>query len=271
MRQPRFRFAPSPNGRLHLGHAYSALLNERMAQQAGGQLHLRIEDIDTLRCTEALVRGVQEDLDWLGLRFEQPIRRQSEHMDDYRAALVRLYDMGLIYRCSCTRAELGVVASDSLIDPEGQLLYPQICRHAGADENKPTALRLKMDEAIARLREPLFVREDDGDRIVDPSDWGDVILARKDIGTSYHLSVVVDDALQGITHVVRGEDMSAATSIQRLLQELLGLAHPVYHHHRLIMHDETRKLAKSKDDQSLAALRLQGVTPQEIRLRLGFI
>jgi glutamyl-Q tRNA(Asp) synthetase len=270
MRQPVFRFAPSPNGRLHLGHAYSALLNEKLARENGGRLLLRIEDIDTARCTEGLVQHVLADLAWLGIAFEQPVRRQSQHMSDYRAALAKLEAMGLLYACSCTRSELGAAEPGSLIDPEGQPLYPQTCRLNGARTDRPTALRLKMDAALARLTEPLFMREDEGDIIVDASEWGDVILARKDIGTSYHLAVTVDDALQGITHIVRGEDMRAATSIHRLIQELLTLPHPIYHHHALIMHDATRKLAKSKGDPSLADLRADGVTAREIRAQLGF-
>jgi glutamyl-Q tRNA(Asp) synthetase len=269
MVQPVFRFAPSPNGHLHMGHAYSALLNEKMAREAGGRLLLRIEDIDVTRCRPHYVDAAIANLDWLGISFETPVRRQSEHMDDYRAAIARLHDMGLLYGCSCTRTSL-TIANRQLVDPEGQPLYPQTCRFRGAKHGLPQALRLKMDVALARLKAPLFKREGDGDWIVDPSEWGDVVLVRKDIGTSYHLSVVVDDAIQGVTHVVRGQDMLAATSIHRLLQELLGLPHPTYFHHGLIMHDETRKLSKSHRDTSLTELRAAGVTATQVRQKLGF-
>ncbi len=251
-----------------MGHAYSVLLNEKMAQETGGRLLLRIEDIDVMRCKPEFVQAAMDDLGWLGIRFEQPVRIQSEHMNDYRAILQQLDAMGLLYRCTCTRAmksKAGV-----LIDPDGVPLYPQTCRLKGEQPDRSFALRLKMDEAIARLNEPLFKREDDGDWIVDPSDWGDVILARKDISTSYHLSCVVDDALQGVTHIVRGVDMEAATSIHRLLQELLGLRHPVYHHHALVLDDAGRKLSKSEGSRSLDDLRRDGKTATQVRKSLGF-
>ncbi len=271
MTQPVFRFAPSPNGRLHLGHAFSALLNEKMALASGGRLLLRIEDIDTTRCKPEYVQAAEDDLDWLGIRFEKPARIQSEHMADYRQALSRLDAMHLLYPCTCSRQQKNAKNINlNLTDPDGVPLYPQTCRLKGVKKHEPFALRLKMDLAVERLKEPLFKREDDGDWIVDPTDWGDVVLARKDIGTSYHLSVVVDDALQGVTHIVRGKDMEAATSIHRLLQELLGLPHPVYHHHDLIMHETGRKLAKSDGDKSLAELRADGKTPEAIRHSLGF-
>lgn len=189
-------------------------------------------------------------------------------MPVYRAALQQLDDMGLLYRCSCSRSMKPKAVT--LTDPDGVPLYPQTCRLAGARQGVPFALRLKMDEAVARLAEPLFMREDEGDWIVDPSEWGDVILARKDIGTSYHLSVVVDDALQGVTHVVRGKDMEAATSIHRLLQEMLGLPHPIYHHHDLVLDDAGRKLSKSLGSTSLRDLRESGKTAAQVRRQLGF-
>jgi glutamyl-Q tRNA(Asp) synthetase len=271
VKQPVFRFAPSPNGHLHLGHAFSALLNEKLALESGGRLLLRMEDIDTTRCTAEFVKAAAEDLTWLGIGFEQPFRIQSQHLADYQAALEKLRAMELLYPCTCTRQAKNRAASNRAItDPDGVPLYPQTCRLHGAKPGEPFSLRLKMDEAMARLHEPLFMREDEGDTIVDPSDWGDVILARKDIGTSYHLSVVVDDAIQGVTHIVRGQDMQAATSIHRLLQELLGLPHPVYHHHDLLLHESGRKLAKSEGDQSLRQLREDGKSPTQIRAILGF-
>jgi glutamyl-Q tRNA(Asp) synthetase len=262
--QPVFRFAPSPYGRMHLGNAYSALLNERMAREAGGRLLLRIEDTDQTRARPEFVQGIFEDMQWLGIAFETPVRIQSEHMDDYRAALARLDAMGLLYKCSCTRSQLAARRGKS--DPDGAPLYPQTCRGTGAKEAEPFSLRLKMDEATARLSEPLTL---DG-MPADPSVWGDVVLARKDTGASYHLAVVVDDALQRVTHVVRGRDVEAATSVHLLLQKLLGFPHPHYHHHDLIMHDGQRKLSKSHEDQSLKELRAKGMTAAEVRRMLGF-
>jgi glutamyl-Q tRNA(Asp) synthetase len=218
------------------------------------------------------VTAAAEDLAWLGIPFEKPYRIQSEHMADYQAALEKLQAMNLLYPCTCSRqAKNRAVINRAITDPDGVPIYPQTCRLHGAKPGEPFSLRLKMDDAMVRLHEPLFMREDEGDTIVDPSDWGDVILARKDIGTSYHLSVVVDDAIQGVTHIVRGMDMQAATSIHRLLQELLGLPHPVYHHHDLLLHESGRKLAKSQGDQSLRQLREDGKTPAQVRRMLGFV
>jgi glutamyl-Q tRNA(Asp) synthetase len=269
MTQPVFRFAPSPNGKLHLGHAYSALLNEKLAYEHKGRLLLRMEDIDTERCRSEFLRAAEEDLAWLGITFEKPVRVQSQHMDDYRAALAKLQDINLLYPCNCTRTTLQP-RPDELTEPDGTPLYAQTCRTKNLQRGPRTALRLKMDQAIARLTEPLCKNENNGHWLVDPSQWGDVILARKDIGTSYHLSVVVDDALQNITHIVRGKDMQAATSIHRLLQEILGLPHPHYHHHDLITDKAGRKLSKSQHDTSLSDLRNAGQTAKQIRQMLGF-
>jgi glutamyl-Q tRNA(Asp) synthetase len=269
MAQPVFRFAPSPNGFLHLGHAYSALLNEQRARESGGRLLLRIEDIDTIRCTPEFIEAALADLDWLGIAFEKPVRVQSNHLHDYRAALDKLEDLNLLYKCTCTRLAKRQHFR-ALVDPDGQPLYPQTCRVHSAKPDQPFALRLKMDEAVGLLQEPLFKREQDGDWIVDPTEWGDVVLARKDVGTSYHLACVVDDGIQGVTHVVRGRDMEAATSIHRLLQELLDLPHPVYEHHDLIRHADYRKLSKSHHDTSLRQLRKEGKTAAMIRRELGF-
>ncbi len=269
MAQPVFRFAPSPNGRLHLGHAYSALLNEKLAREQGGRLLLRIEDIDFTRCKPELTVVAMADLDWLGIAFEKPVRIQGQHMADYHAALLKLDTLGLLYPCTCTRAGKRSASALQIADPDGVPLYAQTCRQK-TGMTPPFAMRLKMDEAVASLAEPLFKREDDGDWMVDPTEWGDAVLARKDIGTSYHVSVVVDDAIQGVTHIVRGKDMEAATSIHRLLQELLGLPHPAYHHHDLVRHETGRKLAKSDGDKSLADLRAEGKTATDIRRLLGF-
>jgi glutamyl-Q tRNA(Asp) synthetase len=258
MSPPVFRFAPSPNGRLHLGHAYSALLNEQMALKAGGRLLLRLEDIDAVRCTEALVQACVEDLAGLGITFEPNPRRQSEHMANYKEALGKLRALGLLYPCACTRTDLTRLQGRPQ-DPDGQPLYDGKC-HIHGPRTGPAALRLDMVRALA-LAGPLEH---------DPSNWGDIILSRKDIGTSYHLSVVVDDALQDVNHVVRGKDLEQATSIHLLLQKLMGLPHPAYHHHDLIQHQTGRKLAKSASDTSLADLRRQGMTPTDIRKLLGF-
>lgn len=271
MLTPAFRFAPSPNGRLHLGHAYSALLNEREAKMAGGRLLVRIEDIDTVRCTAELAQACLEDLAWLGLQWEEPVRSQSRHMDDYRDALAKLDALGLLYACTCSRRKIAAAADPELRDAEGQVIYPGTCRDAGRSRDAPHALRLDMHKACAMLKVPLrFTELGEGEVIADPAAWGDVIVARRDIGTSYHIAVVVDDALQEITHVVRGRDLFAATAIHRLLQELLGLPVPLYRHHPLIGDETGRKLSKSAGDRSLASMREAGVRPEEIRRELGF-
>lgn len=271
MLTPAFRFAPSPNGRLHLGHAYSALLNAAEARASGGRFLVRIEDIDTLRCTDALAEACLEDLAWLGLQWEEPVRWQSRHRADYHDALARLDAMGLLYACTCSRRDIAEVADPLLRDPEGQALYPGTCREAGRSRDEPHALRLDMAKACALVHAPLaFTELDEGEIIADPAAWGDVVLARRDIATSYHVAVVVDDAWQDITHVVRGRDLFAATAIHRLLQELLGLPVPLYRHHQLIGDEMGRKLSKSAGDKSLASLRAEGVSAAEIRKTLGF-
>lgn len=292
MSRPVQRFAPSPNGRLHLGHALSALLNARMARALGGRLLVRIEDIDAARCTPELEAGVLEDLAWLGLDWEQPVRRQSEHFSDYRAALDRLSAMGLLRKTFLTRGEIAraVARLEETrgapwpCDPDGAPLYPgdeavlspaEIA--ARAAQGAPFALRLDMRAALGRCKAPLTWQElqDDEARgapsrlAADPARWGDVVLARKDTPTSYHLSVVVDDARQGVTHVVRGKDLFEATAVHRLLQVLLGLPEPLYRHHRLILDADGRKLSKSQGDTALAELRARGATPEEIRRRIG--
>ncbi|MDP4823184.1 MAG: tRNA glutamyl-Q(34) synthetase GluQRS [Aestuariivirgaceae bacterium] len=261
MVQPIFRFAPSPNGPLHMGHAFSALFGARAAARAGGLYLLRIEDIDTLRCREGFIADAVEILDWLGVRFDGALRRQSAHMDDYARAIAALQRQGLLYPCHCTRSGL----SRDRLDPDGAPLHAGRC----APGSGPFALRLDMARALQRGLS--FLEASDARMIeADPALWGDVVIARKDIGTSYHLSVVVDDALQGVTHVTRGRDLFMATHVHRLLQALLGLPTPIYHHHDLIRDDAGRKLSKSDGDKSLAALWAEGVTAAELRAALGF-
>jgi glutamyl-Q tRNA(Asp) synthetase len=282
------RFAPSPNGRLHLGHAYSALLNAQLARSQAGRFLVRIEDIDPLRCKPAFETGILRDLHWLGLVWEEPVRRQSEHFADYGQAFDILRARGLVYPCFCTRSEIARAAgagegSRVPRDPDGAPLYPGTCRHlpeadiatrlgAGA----PHTWRLDMSAALAATTAPLcwtrFVPEGESEHTkAEPSRWGDAVIRRKDVPTSYHLSVVVDDALQGITHVVRGADLEAATDLHVLLQALLGVPTPAYHHHVLFREAEGTKLSKSRGSPALADLREAGVTAVEIRRRLGFI
>jgi glutamyl-Q tRNA(Asp) synthetase len=275
MPQPVFRFAPSPNGELHLGHAYSALFTERAARTVGGLFLLRIEDIDWTRCRPEFANRIFEDLAWLGLRWPEPVRFQSRHLDDYAAALNRLRGEGLLYPCFCSRKDIASAAG--AFDPDGNALYTGACRKLSAGEvderiakGVPFSLRLAMDKACRKASTLLFVDEETGEVAADPYRWGDVVLARKDIGTSYHLSVVVDDAIQSVTHVTRGRDLYEATHIHRLLQALLGLPTPHYHHHALVTTSLGRKLAKSFSDPSLRMLRNSGVTAAEVRQRLGF-
>ena len=284
------RFAPSPNGELHLGHAYSALFSEAWARRHGGRFLLRIEDIDFTRTREEYVRGIFEDLAWLGLSWEEPVRRQSAHMDEYRARLERLKDMGLVYPCFCSRRQIAAAVSDRgenwPRDPDGRPLYPGTCRHMDPAERaerlasgEEHAWRLDMEKAAGlierRHQAPLSWREEGtgpegetGEIVFDPRRWGDVVVGRKDIGISYHLAVVHDDALQGITHVTRGQDLFHATAIHRLLQEIFGLPAPVYVHHPLITDETGRKLSKRYRDRSLRALREEGTDPAELRRML---
>lgn len=285
MTVPVFRFAPSPNGHLHLGHAYSALLNQQMARETGGRLLLRMEDIDRERCTPALEAAMQKDLHWLGFDWETPVRRQSEHFEIYRQSLDRLIQMELVYPAFLSRSDIKhemhkvtSTGSDWPHDPDGAALYPpadrELSQHARdqrMNEGLPFSWRLNMDRALAHVGQPLFWHETADNTGIEarPQDWGDVIIARKDMPTSYHLSVVIDDALQGITQVVRGKDLYHATGIHRLLQHILGLEPPAYHHHDLILDQGGQKLSKSRKDTSLRALRLEGVTPEQIRELVG--
>ena len=285
MPRPTFRFAPSPNGELHLGHAYSALFTAQAALEAEGRFLLRLEDIDVLRCTDALIRECLFDLGWLGLSWEEPVRRQSTHMADYRASLQRLGAMDLLYPCTCSRQDIArATGADAPRDPDGTPLYPGTCRARSlADRQRleagsqPHALRLDMGRALALVPSDLSFGEEGtgptgevGRIPAMPHRWGDVVLARKDIGTSYHIAVVTDDALQGVSHVTRGHDLFHATGLHRLLQALLGLPEPRYRHHRLIGDETGRKLSKSEGAPSLRSLREQGVTPAAIRRELGF-
>jgi glutamyl-Q tRNA(Asp) synthetase len=278
---PLMRFAPSPNGALHLGHAYSALMNERLATETGGRLILRIEDLDRTRCKPEFEAAIVEDLAWLGLRFPAPSRRQSEHSDDYAAALARLDGQGLVYPCFCTRSEIAR-ASAGLRDPDGAPIYPQTCRALAPAEVRArlargdkAAVRLDMGRALAAAPARLSWAEyGDGaapsEREAGPAAWGDVVLRGRDLAASYHLAVVVDDALQGVTDVVRGRDLLAATAVHRLLQELLVCPAPRYRHHRLVLDRDGAKLSKSRQSESLAELRGRGLTPEDVRSALGF-
>ena len=285
-KQPVFRFAPSPNGRLHLGHAYSALFSAREAQRADGRFLLRIEDIDLLRCRSEFVEGIYEDLAWLGLSWEQPVRRQSEHFETYFEAIDRLQELDVLYPCYATRSEIRAAVegkADHPLDPDGAPVYPGLYRDGSetAEPERPYALRMNHALAIRLVCEKLGRRPsfretgsgpagESGVLPVTPEIWGDVVLARKDIRTSYHIAVVVDDALQNITHIMRGQDLFAATHIHRVLQVLLDLPEPVYCHHPLISDETGRKLAKSANDQSLASLREAGVSADQIKEELGF-
>jgi glutamyl-Q tRNA(Asp) synthetase len=275
----RTRFAPSPTGALHLGHGFSALTAWDMAQAAGGEFLLRIEDIDHSRCRAEYEAAIYDDLAWLGLCWPEPVMRQSQRLEAYGDALARLEGMGLIYPCVCTRADIAAALSapqEGAPGPDGPV-YPGTCRGRGVVSGK-AAMRLDMARAVEHLAGAGAVAElvfeetgpgFAGQHRLDARDLvqsvGDVVLARRDIGTSYHLAMVVDDAAQGITDVVRGEDLFDATPLHRLLQALLGLPVPRWHHHRLIRDGEGRRLAKRDDARALAKYRAEGVTPKGLR------
>ncbi len=280
--RPVFRFAPSPNGELHLGHALSALVGWEAARAAGGRFLLRIEDIDTGRSRPEYVAGIFADLRWLGLAWEEPVLVQSTRFAAYAEAAGRLEAMGLLYPCFATRAEIEAAAIGGATDPDGAPLYPGLWKGRPAGEvaqrkaeGEPFALRLDMEKALAALgnRRLTFTElgEDGQPQIIaaEPAPWGDAVIVRKDTPSSYHLAVVVDDAWQGVTHVTRGRDLYAATHLHRLLQVLLDLPEPAYRHHRLITDADGRKLAKSARDTSLRCLREAGVTPAEVRRLVG--
>ena len=283
------RFAPSPTGFLHLGHAYAAFTAFEAARVAGGTFLLRIEDIDTTRCRAEFETAIFEDLRWLGLTWPEPVRRQSEHIPDYADALKRLEFLGLLYPCFCTRKEIAEEIARAGFAPAAHELpgegasYPGTCRSltAATRERRVAqgdvyALRLDVAKAKSLLGRDLTFEEqgrgpsgETGTQRAQPERLGDVVLARKELPTSYHLAVVVDDALQGINLVTRGEDLFAATHIQRLLQALLDLPAPAYAHHRLILDETGRKFSKRDRAATLAGLREAGETPQSIRTMLG--
>ncbi|WP_299444075.1 tRNA glutamyl-Q(34) synthetase GluQRS [uncultured Rhodospira sp.] len=274
------RFAPSPTGLLHLGHAHSALFTARHAAAAGGRFLLRLEDIDAGRCRPEFEAAILEDLAWLGLTWETPVWRQSARLEAYKAALDRLDAMGLLYPCFCTRKDILAEIAASPSAPHGPdgPLYPGICRAMDPGDRAarvaagvPHALRLDMAAALARLSGPLVWHDAAaGPQTAAPTLFGDVVLARKDIPTSYHLAVTVDDAAQGITLVTRGLDLFHATHVHRLLQALLDLPTPAYHHHGLLTDDSGRRLAKRDNARALRTLREAGVTPAEARAMAGF-
>jgi glutamyl-Q tRNA(Asp) synthetase len=291
MTAPVFRFAPSPNGYLHLGHALSALLNFDMARAALGRFLLRIEDIDETRCRPEFEAAIYQDLEWLGVEWDGPVRRQSNHLAPYLAALGKIEAQGLLYPSFESRAEIArLIAQQERSadtntwprDPDGMPLYPGDAKGMSREERErritagePYALRLDMAAAMAKAGTSTWAESgagpqgESGSVTAAPEAWGDVILARKETPTSYHLSVTLDDALQGVTHVVRGQDLFWSTSVHRLLQVLLSLPAPQYHHHRLILGPDGRKLAKSTSSTALRELRAQGATRADIRRMVG--
>jgi glutamyl-Q tRNA(Asp) synthetase len=288
MPPPVFRFAPSPNGYLHLGHAYSALLNYDLARRAGGRMLLRIEDIDATRCRPEFEIAIYQDLAWLGIEWETPVRRQSEHLNVYLDALNKLAAQDLVYPSFESRAEIARLVAQREAngpwprDPDGAPLYPGTAKLLSPgerarliDSGAPYALRLDMAAARARAGELVWTEQGEGPDgetgtvTAQPQVWGDVILARKETPTSYHLSVVIDDALQGVTAVVRGQDLFWPTSVHRLLQKLLDLPQPAYRHHRLVPDAAGQKLSKSTLATGLRELRARGATPADIRRLVG--
>ncbi len=280
------RFAPSPTGPLHLGHAYSALLAHDAARKAGGCFLLRIEDIDTTRSRPEFEAAILEDLAWLGIEWEQPVLRQSERFDAYRAVLDQFRERGLLYPCTCTRKQIAAAMSAPQEGSDTPPPYPGTCRgRSFADVSGDYALRLDMRKALASLGGAGVVKKlhfketgrgpnrEKGKIALDMPTLietvGDIVLARKDIPASYHLSVVLDDAFQQITHVTRGHDLFATTPIHRVLQALTGRPTPLYHHHDLIRDDTGRRLAKRDDSRALSTLRAEGKTPENIRTMVG--
>ncbi|WP_431855800.1 tRNA glutamyl-Q(34) synthetase GluQRS [Azospirillum sp.] len=273
------RFAPSPTGHLHLGHAHSALFGWRAATAVQGRFLLRIEDIDPVRCRPEFERDLMEDLAWLGLAWDTPVRRQSDHLDDYRAALGRLQALGVVYPCFCTRKDVAAEIARAGHAPHGPdgPLYPGTCRHLGDSERaarraagEAYAWRLDVAAAARRVGPLRWFDRGRGWQEATPEILGDVVLARKDTPTSYHLSVTVDDDLQGVTLVTRGEDLFFATHLHRLLQALLGLRVPEWHHHGLLTNERGERLAKRDRAQTLRSLREAGHAPAEVRALAGF-
>ena len=274
------RFAPSPTGWLHLGHAFAALFAQREAEKGRGRFLVRLEDIDVARVRPEYEVALREDLEWLGLRWEEPMRKQSEHFPDYQQALDQLSDLGVLYPCFCTRREIQEEiqrAGNAPQGPDGPL-YPGTCRSRSKVEREERmaegaayALRLDVTEALKRVPNSLAWEDlSRGVQTADPARFGDVVLARKETPTSYHLAVVVDDAKQGVNLVTRGEDLFEATHVHRLLQELLGLPVPQWHHHRLITDEQGKRLAKRDDAKSLRALRAEGWKPSDVLSAIGW-
>jgi len=268
---------------LHLGHAYSALLNAHWAQQSGGRLLLRIEDIDTTRCRPEFEQAIYDDLAWLRLTWEKPVRRQSDHFGDYERAFETLRKRDLVYPCFCSRKEILVaVPPGAGRDPDGALLYPGTCKSLSLDDRQLRlesgarhSWRLDMSMALRELGESLMFSSlsCEGDAVMQrcfPERWGDPIIVRKETPTSYHLSVVVDDALQRVSHVIRGKDIEAATDLHVMLQKLLCLPTPFYLHHDLVLGEQGEKLSKSLGSEALSDLRNRGVSSETIREALGF-
>ena len=274
---PTTRFAPSPTGLLHLGHAFAAGFAFREA--IGERFLVRLEDIDTTRTRPEFEEAIFEDLAWLGLRWEEPVRKQSEHFDDYRAALTQIESLDLLYPCFCTRKDIQAEIAGAANAPQGPdgPLYPGTCRHHSATERAeriasgaPYALRLDVQRAVLSLDKPLVWRDlDHGEFNATPEIFGDVVLARKETPTSYHLAVVVDDALQGVELVTRGEDLLPATHLHRLLQHLLKLPVPLWRHHRLITDEQGRRLAKRDNARSIRSLREAGQTAIDVWRSVG--
>jgi glutamyl-Q tRNA(Asp) synthetase len=271
---PVFRFAPSPNGYLHLGHAYSALYADFWARRLGGTFLLRLEDTDLNRSKPDFAQAILDDLHWLGLTWPGPVMVQSARFPVYQAAADRLAARGLLYPCDCTRQEIAARATAT--DPDGAPLYDGKCKHHGLAGGRPVQTRIDLDAAIA-LTGPLTytvigptLLDRPQIRYARPELWGDTVLQRKDVPASYHLAVVVDDAAQGITHVTRGRDMEPSTDIHVLLQMLLSLSQPLYNFHRILLDADGRKLSKSRGSPSLRDLRQAGRTAQSIRTELGF-
>ncbi len=282
--QSVWRFAPSPNGYLHLGHALSALRNRDGARRSGGRFLLRIEDIDLSRARPEFEAAICEDLAWLGVEWETPVRRQSEHFGEYALAVERLDAMGLVYPCFCTRGDIAACvaeAPDWPRDPDGAPVYPGTCRGLGETERRAhllagrnAAMRLDMERACEEIDHMLgWTEYGEGDTPRDvraePQVWGDVILARRDVPASYHIAVVLDDALQGVTDIARGDDLFQATSVHRLLQTLLDLPAPSYRHHRLVLDAQGGKLSKSRGSETLRDLRAAGASPDDVRRLVG--
>ncbi len=274
------RFAPSPTGHLHKGHAWSALTAFENARQKGGKFLLRIEDIDFNRCKSTHSQQILEDLDWLGIEWEEPVRVQSEHIDQYSRAATELLERGLLYPCFCTRKDIQREIEAAGQAPQGSEgpLYPGTCKHLPSEERakriesgEPHALRLDLDKAMAEINSPLTWEDTlHGPQEARPEMLGDIVIVRKDIGTSYHLAVVFDDGLQQVTEIVRGVDLFDSTHIHCVLQKLLGLPTPTYHHHRLLTDENGNRLAKRDRSITLKSLRDAGITAKQLKKELGF-